>query len=154
MNDNKFFMALKKSAFVFSLIYTLTIVLFATIMKIESLLINPIDIVILFFMYVLLSVITGIRFYIDGSKWSLNLPFFVKNLIVAPLYLVITFAGVMSLTGMSVTNKPLVIFVIAVFVVTFIISNLVKYAIDKSKTDDMNDALTKFLEEHPYGDEE
>lgn len=154
MNDNKFFMALKKSAFMFSLIFTLTIVLFAIISKVENTLINSNDIVIIFLMYSLLFVITGIRFYIDGSKWSLNLPFFVKNLIVAPLYFLITFIGVMNLTGMSIHDRPYVILVIVVFTVTFIISSLIKYAIDKSKTDAMNDALTKFLEEHPYGDEE
>lgn len=154
MSDNRLGLAYKKSAFMFSMIFSLTLVLVAIISKVENSAINPNDVVIMFAMYFLLSVITGFRFFIDGSKWSLRLPFFVRNLIVAPVYFVVTFASVMSLSGMKMEDKSFVVIIVAVFCVGFLISNLIRYAIDKSGSDKMNDALTRFLEEHPYGEEE
>ena len=97
-----------------------------------------------------------VRLLFGETNWAKSKPFYIKNLLFMPLYLAVALILVMDIVAdMGVTpNLPLIVFCIAIFVVTFTIRQLIEYFIQKAKTDKMNDALIEFQKEHTWDEEE
>lgn len=148
MNTKKLCSAIQKAFFRVAVIFSICIVLLAVCLKIEGGYIEPLDVIILFGMFFILAIITAVRIYLDGSRWSLKLPFYIKNVMVAPIYLLVTLGSLLSLSGMSNEKKENAVLIVVIFIITFVISTIIKYIMAKKKTDEMNDALLEFKEEH------
>ena len=99
---------------------------------------------------------TFFRILLDSSKWAMSKPFYVKNIIVMPLYLAVSLFTAMDISR-EVDEFPrfsLLLIYALLFLVVFTIRQLIEYFICKAKTDEMNDALTEFQKEHSWDEEE
>ena len=153
MNKDKLFTSMKKSFSKMPIIFSIGIVWYALAAVLGGYYISPGNVLKFFALIILITIFAGFRIYIDGGKWTMGLPFFVKNLIIAPFCLVSTIICILSMEGIE-SNILTVIFVVVIFTVTFIISSIVRYYIEKAKADEMNDALLIFKEEHFGGEQE
>lgn len=151
-NNNKLLISMKKSFGKMAVLFSIGIVWYALVAVMEGAYILPGNVLKFFALFMVLAVFTGFRIYLDGSRWTFGFPFFIKNLIAMPFYLTATIICIMSLENVE-KNLATLIFVLVVFGITFVISSIICYFIEKSKVEKMNDALLKFKEEH-FGEEQ
>lgn len=131
--------------------FMLSMVLFSVGSIYDGALINPVNILKIFLMFILIGTVNFFRFYIDDSKWAKSKPSFVKNFIFSPVYL--TFALVTAVWITGLTNIKFILLMGAVFLTVFMTGQLIVYFVAKRKTDKMNDALKIFLKEHEVNEE-
>lgn len=131
--------------------FMLSMVLFSVGSIYDGTLIDPVNILKIFLMFMLITAVNFFRFYIDDSKWAKSKPSFVKNFIFSPVYL--TFALVTAVWITGLTNIKFILLMGAVFLTVFMTGQLIVYFVAKRKTDKMNDALKIFLEEHEVNEE-
>ena len=129
----------------------LSMVLFSVGSIYDGALIDPVNILKIFLMFMLITAVNFFRFYIDDSKWAKSKPSFVKNFIFSPVYL--TFALVTAVWITGLTNIKFILLMGAVFLTVFMTGQLIVYFAAKRKTDKMNDALKIFLKEHEVNEE-
>ena len=132
--------------------FMLSIVLFAVGSIIDKALINPVDILKLFMLFVLIGVVNVFRFYIDGSSWSMSRPSVIKNIIFAPVYLILAILFAIFIMGSA--DIVTLVMLGVVFITVFTIIQSIIYFRAKAKTDEMNDALSIFLKEHEEDEKE
>ena len=131
--------------------FMLSMVLFSVGSIFDGALIDPVNILKIFLMFILIGTVNFFRFYIDDSKWAKSKPSFVKNFIFSPVYL--TFALVTAVWITGLTNIKFILLMGAVFLTVFMTGQLIVYFVAKRKTDKMNDALKIFLKEHEVNEE-
>ncbi len=131
--------------------FMLSMVLFSVGSIYDGALIDPVNILKIFLMFMLITAVNFFRFYIDDSKWAKSKPSFVKNFIFSPVYL--TFALVTAVWITGLTNIKFILLMGAVFLTVFMTGQLIVYFVAKRKTDKMNDALKIFLKEHEVNEE-
>ena len=131
--------------------FMLSMVLFSVGSIFDGALIDPVNILKIFLMFMLIGTVNFFRFYIDDSKWAKSKPSFVKNFIFSPVYL--TFALVTAVWITGLTNIKFILLMGAVFLTVFMTGQLIVYFVAKCKTDKMNDALKIFLKEHEVNEE-
>lgn len=116
--------------------------------------IAPRNIFILAWMFLCLTIISTIEMSISGlRKWAV-IPYWIKKFIFMPFYAAITITANLHLGSVRDNIKRNIVFVIALFVVVYLIASLIKYCIEKKQTDKMNDALLMFQKEIEKEDEE
>ena len=118
--------------------------------------IPPVIIVKMWITFFILGIITIFRIMADSSKWALSKPFYVKNIVFMPFYLIVSIFFAMSVVESEdmISRTLIFIFYAALFLVAFTITQVISYFIIKAKTDKMNDALIEFQKEHSWDEEE
>ena len=141
--------------------FSMSILFISICFALAGVYIAPINLIKIWATFFVLGIITVARIMIDSSKWALSKPFYVKNIIFMPLYLVISLTLALNLAKEAIENSgsglfrlSLIILYAAIFLVTFTIRQLIEYYIRKKKTDEMNDALQVFQKEHSWDEEE
>ncbi len=116
----------------------------------------PVNIIRIWMGFFILGIITIIRSVFDATNWARSKPFYVKNILFMPLYLIVAIAMAMGIVkGQGVImSMPLMILYAVIFLIVFIIRQLIEYIIQKAKTNKMNDALKEFQKEHSWDEEE
>lgn len=151
MNHSKVYISLIRSLPITAGTFILSIVLMSVGSLIDGNMISPVNILMVFGMFIVIGVINFFRVYIDGTRWARSKPSVIKNFIFAPVYFVIAMAYIVWLYGGMYLN---ILFAIGtVFLAVFLIMQLISYFAAKKVTDRMNDALKIFLKEHE-GDEQ
>ena len=118
--------------------------------------IEPVNIIKIWMGFFILGVITIIRSVFDTTKWSRSKPFYVKNILFMPLYLIVALTMAMGIVkGQGeLLSIPLMILYAVLFLIVFTIRQLIEYFLQKAKTNKMNDALKEFQKEHSWDEEE
>ena len=118
--------------------------------------IEPLNIIKIWMGFFILGVITIIRSVFDTTKWSRSKPFYVKNILFMPLYLIVALTMAMGIVkGQGeLLSIPLMILYAVLFLIVFTIRQLIEYFLQKAKTNKMNDALKEFQKEHSWDEEE
>ena len=152
MDKERLIKALKRSFLISTCFFALTIVLIAVSFAIAGEVIYPDMILRPLLVFTVFIFINTARMYLAGSKWASNKPYILINILLMPLYLITAMAGICAFNGqMSVAD--LIRFPI-IFMIVFTIAQVIRYIIDKRKSDEINDALNKYHKEHPeYGEE-
>ena len=150
-----------KSAFIkaFSIVaicFSMSILFIGLIFSLLNVYIEPVYIVKIWVMFFILGIITIFRIMAESSRWALSKPFYVKNIVFMPLYLIVSVITAMDIAGNTeiIPRSYLIILYAFVFLVAFTIRQVVGYIIEKAKTDKMNDALIEFQKEHSWDEEE
>jgi len=126
-----------------SIIFFFCIIFFAVAEYLAGEWIEPIMLIKLWSAYFVITILIFFRVLIDNTKWALNKPYIIKNIMFAPLFL--TVALVLSADmmgdqtffpriGMLVVNSIL-------FIAIFSLLHVIAYFMRKSETDAMNEAL-------------
>jgi hypothetical protein len=152
MKSSKIKTSLLKSLPITAGNFIVCIVLFSIGSIIDGTLIDPVDVLKLFGLFVAIGMVNYFRFYIDGSRWSMSKPSVLKNIIFAPIYLLLAMVFIVWITGTG--DVKTLAMVGAIFIVVFTVMQVIAYFIEKIKTDEMNDALKQFLKEHEEDEEE
>lgn len=84
----------------------------------------------------------------------MSIPYWFKRVIFMPFYMVIIVSGVLNLGQVGNNIKRSVVCILAIGVPIYIISSIIKYFVDKNKTDEMNNALAMLQKEIEKEDEE
>lgn len=116
--------------------------------------IAPKSIFILSWMYLCLTIISTIELTLQAWNRWMSIPYWVKRVIFMPFYMVIIVSGVLNLGQVSNNIKRGVVCILAIGVPVYIISSIIKYFVDKNKTDEMNNALAMLQKEIEKEDEE
>ena len=148
--------ALTKAFSIVAVCFSMSILFIGVFCTVTSFSVEGMELVKIWLTFFILGGITFFRIMIDDTQWAKSKPFFVKNIIFLPLYLIVTLIMAMSIVGMQeIMARPYLVLVYAViFLVTFTVRQLVGYIIEKAKTDLMNDALESFQKEHSWDEEE
>ena len=148
--------ALTKAFSIVAVCFSMSILFIGVFCAVTSFSVEGLELVKIWLTFFILGGITFFRIMIDDTQWAKSKPFFVKNIIFLPLYLVVTLIMAMSIVGMQeILARPYLVLIYAViFLVTFTVRQLVGYIIEKAKTDLMNDALDSFQKEHSWDEEE
>ena len=148
--------ALAKAFSIVAVCFSMSILFIGVFCTVTSFSVEGMELVKIWLTFFILGGITFFRIMIDDTQWAKSKPFFVKNIIFLPLYLIVTLIMAMSIVGMQeIMARPYLVLVYAViFLVTFTVRQLVGYIIEKAKTDLMNDALESFQKEHSWDEEE
>lgn len=152
MDKERLIKALKRSFLISTCFFALTIVLIAVSIAIAGEVIYPDMILRPLLVFTVFIFINAARMYLAGSKWASDKPYILTNILLMPLYLITTMAGICAINDqMSVAD--LIRFPI-IFMIVFTIAQVIRYIIDKRKSDEINDALNEYHKEHPeYGEE-
>ncbi len=148
--------ALTKAFSIVAVCFSMSILFIGVFCTVTSFDVEGMELVKIWLTFFILGGITFFRIMIDDTQWAKSKPFFVKNIIFLPMYLIVTLIMAMSIVGMQeILARPYLVMVYAViFLVTFTVRQLVGYIIEKAKTDLMNDALESFQKEHSWDEEE
>ena len=148
--------ALTKAFSIVAVCFSMSILFIGVFCTVTSFSVEGMELVKIWLTFFILGGITFFRIMIDDTQWAKSKPFFVKNIIFLPLYLIVTLIMAMSIVGMQeIMARPyLVLVYVVIFLVTFTVRQLVGYIIEKAKTDLMNDALESFQKEHSWDEEE
>ena len=148
--------ALTKAFSIVAVCFSMSILFIGVFCTVTSFSVEGMELVKIWLTFFILGGITFFRIMIDDTQWAKSKPFFVKNIIFLPLYLIVTLIMAMSIVGMQeIMARPYLVLVYAViFLVTFTVRQLVGYILEKAKTDLMNDALESFQKEHSWDEEE
>ncbi|MCR5226936.1 MAG: hypothetical protein K6E27_06975 [Eubacterium sp.] len=148
--------ALTKAFSIVAVCFSMSILFIGVFCTVTSFSVEGMELVKIWLTFFILGGITFFRIMIDDTQWAKSKPFFVKNIIFLPLYLIVTLIMAMSIVGMhEIMARPYLVLVYAViFLVTFTVRQLVGYIVEKAKTDLMNDALESFQKEHSWDEEE
>ena len=148
--------ALTKAFSIVAVCFSMSIIFIGVFCAATNLSIEGMELVKIWLTFFILGGITFFRIMIDDTQWAKSKPFFVKNIIFMPLYLVVTLIMAVSIVGMSeILARPyLVLLYVLIFLITFTVRQLIGYIIEKAKTDLMNDALESFQKEYSWDEEE
>lgn len=148
--------ALAKSLSIGGLCFSMSMFLTCIVFAYENLTMDPVMILKMWITFFVLTIYTFIRIWVGTSKWAMNKPFILLNVMFMPLYLVTVLIFAMDLTNGLYGNdrwKVLVLYAV-LFLCTFSIKQLIDYLRYKAKTNVMNDALNDFLKEHEWDEKE
>ena len=147
--------ALTKAFSIVAVCFSMSIIFIGVFCAATNLSIEGMELVKIWLTFFILGGITFFRIMIDDTQWAKSKPFFVKNIIFMPLYLVVTLIMAVSIVGMSeILARPyLVLLYVLIFLITFTVRQLIGYIIEKAKTDLMNDALESFQKEYSWDEE-
>ena len=148
--------ALTKAFSIVAVCFSMSILFIGVFCAATNLSVEGMELVKIWLTFFILGGITFFRIMIDDTQWAKSKPFFVKNIIFMPLYLVVTLIMAMSIVGMSeILARPyLVLLYVLIFLIAFTVRQLIGYIIEKAKTDLMNDALESFQKEYSWDEEE
>ena len=156
MDGKKIKMAFTKAFSLAAVCFSMSILFIGVSLSFSNAFIAPIILVKIFITFFILGIFTFFRILLDSSKWAMSKPFYVKDIIVMPLYLAVSLFTAMDISR-EVNEFPrfsLLLIYALLFLVVFTIRQLIEYFICKAKTDEMNDALTEFQKEHSLDEEE
>ena len=143
--------SLLKASLISAVCFISGIVFYSVACWIGGNLIKPVDVILLFLMFIVIGVLNFIRFNVERTKWAMSKPAIVKNIIFAPLFYVVAIVFVSLIVGWL--DKETLLILSLVFLVTFLVSQIFVFVVAKHNTDKMNDALEVFRKEH-FGDEQ
>ena len=148
--------SLTKSIVTGALCFSMSTIMVSIVFAFCKITIDPIMILKMFITFSVLTVFTFFRVWVGTSKWAMNKPFILLNLIFMPLYLVTALIFAMDMTGNVYGSERLKLLVIyaLLFLVTFSIKQFIDYMRYKAKTNLMNDALNEFQKEHKWDEKE
>ena len=146
----------RKSFSISAVCFSMGILFFGISLSFFNIYFNPIYLVKMWIAFFILGVLSVFRLIFGETKWCKNKPFYVKNLIFMPFYLITAIVVVVDIIrDMGVTPSiSLILIYAAIFMIAFTLRQIFQYFIDKAKTDKMNDALIEFQKEHKWDEEE
>ena len=156
MSGERFKNIVKKSFSIAAICFSLGILFIGIGFSFFGIYIEPVNIIRIWIGFFILGVITIGRSAFDVTQWARSKPFYVKNILFMPLYLIVALVMAMSLVkGQGdIMSLPLMILYAVIFLFVFTIRQFIEYFIQKAKTDKMNDALEEFQKEHSWDEEE
>ena len=92
--------ALTKAFSIVAVCFSMSILFIGVFCAATNLSIEGMELVKIWLTFFILGGITFFRIMIDDTQWAKSKPFFVKNIIFLPLYLVVTLIMAMSIVGM------------------------------------------------------
>jgi len=152
MRKMKWSKALVKASLIASACFVMSIILFSAGAAIDGALISPKQNLLVLAMSAAVGVVSFFRIMIDRSRWAMERPHIIKNFLFAPLYLAVAVVFIWQIFGQM--DIALLIYISAVFMVTFLIGQTILYFVSKKDTDRMNDALKDFQKEHEWNEQE
>ena len=156
MSNERFKNIIKKAFSTTAIGFSMGILFYSITFSLSDIYIKPVHIVKIWIAFFIIGLLSVVRLTFGETNWCRSKPFYVKNLIFMPLYLLTALILVIDIVrdmGVSLDLWMIGIY-IAIFVVTFTIRQLVEYFLEKAKTDKMNDALKEFQKEHSWDEEE
>ena len=148
--------AIIQSIMIAAVCFSLSILFMSLLMAFANVYIPPIVVIKVWIMFFILGVLSVFRIMLATSKWAMDKPFIVPNLILMPIFLVLSLICALSIMvdeGVMPTWHYVILFV-GVFLITFTVVQFVHYFRLKASTDLMNDALQSFHKEHDWDEEE
>lgn len=155
-NRERFKDIVKKSFSITAICFSMGILFIGIAFSFFGIYMEPMNIIRIWSGFFILGIITIFRSLSDYTQWARSKPFYLKNIIFMPLYLIVALVMAISMVkGQGVeVSLFLVIIYSSIFLVVFTIRQFIEYFIQKAKTDKMNDALTEFQKEHSWDEEE
>ncbi|MDC7293405.1 DUF3021 family protein [Butyrivibrio sp. DSM 10294] len=149
--------ALQKSISRAAICFSITALFVGIAFALEGAYIGPVELIKLWITFLVLGVIIFFRVLADSSKWAMDKPFIVKNLIFMPLFLIVALIFAMDVSRQENQILPdfsrLPIYA-GIFLLCFSVVQVITYFVIKAKTDKMNDALLEFRKEQKWDEEE
>lgn len=152
MNESRIRISLLKAIPVTAGCFIMSIILYAVGSLVDGALIDPVSILLIFALFSLIYIVNVFRTYIDDTPWAKSKPVVIKNVIFAPVYLILALVFASLIIG--VVNIPLLILMGVIFLAVFTVMQLIVYHVAKKDTDLMNDALSVFQKEHGWDEQE
>ncbi|MCR5213323.1 MAG: hypothetical protein K6E10_02835 [Eubacterium sp.] len=118
--------------------------------------IEPGSLVKIWIAFFMIGINVFFRIMIDETKWALDKPCILKNIIFMPINLIIALILAMNLAKVEgfIPSFSLLLVYAGIFLIVFTFTQIIQYLIDKAGTDKMNDALQEFKKEHSWDEEE
>ena len=158
--DNRSKNAVIKAFSVAAIGFSLSILFIGICFTVINVYVDPKNLLKIWAAFFIIGIITFAKNMVGSSKWALSKPFYVKNIVFMPLYLLVALILAMDLAKDALINSSyglrlsVLILYAVLFLVIFTIRQLIEYYIRKKKTDEMNDALHSFQKEHSWDEEE
>ena len=157
-DKNRIKNAVTKSVSRVAICFSVGILIVSIIFAFGDINMNPVNLIKIWIAFFLMGIFTVFKTLVSTSKWALDKPFILPNLLFMPLYLVTALVLSMSLIKdeyiEGFINKESLLFIYAgIFLICFSIKQFIEYFRYKAKTDLMNDALTSFQKEHKWDEE-
>lgn len=112
----------KKLAIRFSVIYTVTTVIYSFCMLMDGARVQAGQYLMLFGMFVVLWLITCFRVLLDQFQWGLQQHYLLKRVLFAPLYLGVTLVTLLHFGYPFENSQEDVLFITVIFLIGFVIS--------------------------------
>ncbi len=112
--------------------------------NIDGTFIHPLQVVKLFIMALAMGMLTALRKELDSKKWMLKLSYSFKRIVFLPLYFIITLVTLLNLGGPFNFNVQGVCFITIAFIITFIVSCIITYSLERKKREEYTQALGKY----------
>lgn len=156
MSGERFKNIVKKSFSIAAICFSMGILFVGIGFSFFGIYMEPVNIIRIWIGFFILGVLTVFRSMFDYTQWARSKPFYIKNILFMPLYLMVALIMAISIVrGQGVDmSLSLMISYAVLFLIFFAIRQFIEYFIQKAKTDKMNDALELFQKEHSWDDEE
>ncbi|MBO4864227.1 MAG: hypothetical protein J5517_07665 [Eubacterium sp.] len=151
--------AVTKSFSRVAICFSLSIIFVSIIFAFGNIFIDPVMMLKVWITFFLLGIFNVFRILVSTSKWALDKPYILPNLLFMPLFMITALALAMNLikdvdfNGMFDKRWLLLIYA-GLFLIIFSVKQFIDYYRYKAKTDLMNDALISFQKEHEWDEEE
>lgn len=124
--------------------FTILMLAFSIALYIDGALIHPLQTVKLFVMALAIGTLTALRKELDFKKWMLKLSYGLKRIIFLPLYLIITLITLLNMGCPFKFDLHDACFITIVFIITFIVSCVITYSLERKRRDEYTQALGKY----------
>lgn len=157
LDRTKFLIAVKKGINRAALCFSITALFISILFTVTGTYIEPVKLLKLWITFFILGILVFFRTLANTSKWAMGKPFILMNIIFMPLFLFVSLVFALDVSRTEDQILPdfsrLPVYA-GIFLVCFIIVQIIGYFVTKAKTDRMNDALLEFRKEQKWDEEE